>query len=390
MRTYLNQEMTYRGGGITPTEKKTRESNIELFRIVTMLLIIAHHYVVNSGLTNIDGLIAADPLSWRSIFLLIFGAWGKTGINCFVLITGYYMCTSQITAKKFAKLLLEVMFYRIILAAIFWITRYEQFTVLTFLKLLIPITVISTGFPNAFIVFYLFIPFLNILIKNLSEKQHLLLLFLCFFLYVFLGTLPGFSVTFNYVSWFCVLYIVSSYLRLYPKRIFTNTKIWLVLSLCFVLVSISSVIACTWLGAMYDKFMPFVFVMDSNCFLAFGTGLSLFLLFKNIHIGQNKLINWVAASTFGVLLIHTNRDTMRQWLWQDILNVTGNYRSSFLVIHAVLSVLVIFLICTVIDHLRIAFIEAPFFKLWDKHWDGLIKRYKLIETKICTKMNIKG
>ena len=28
---------------------KNRDSNIELYRIVLMLLIIAHHYVVNSG-----------------------------------------------------------------------------------------------------------------------------------------------------------------------------------------------------------------------------------------------------------------------------------------------------------------------------------------------------
>lgn len=31
---------------------KQRRSNIELFRIITMLIIIAHHYVVNSGLLN--------------------------------------------------------------------------------------------------------------------------------------------------------------------------------------------------------------------------------------------------------------------------------------------------------------------------------------------------
>ena len=33
------------------TLKKNRDSNLELYRIIVMLLIIAHHYVVNSGLT---------------------------------------------------------------------------------------------------------------------------------------------------------------------------------------------------------------------------------------------------------------------------------------------------------------------------------------------------
>ena len=70
----------------TQSNEKIRESGIELFRIISMLLIVAHHYVVNSGVLKIAN---ADPLSFNSIFLCLFGAWGKTGINCFVLITGY-------------------------------------------------------------------------------------------------------------------------------------------------------------------------------------------------------------------------------------------------------------------------------------------------------------
>ena len=78
-----------------------RESGLELFRILTMMLIIAHHYVVNSGLIDV---IFTDPLNSKYIFLLLFGAWGKTGINCFLLITGYFMCKSEINMKKFLKL----------------------------------------------------------------------------------------------------------------------------------------------------------------------------------------------------------------------------------------------------------------------------------------------
>ena len=58
----------------TPVKTRRRDSNIELFRIITMLLIVAHHYVVNSGLTYANGPVWSDPLSWRSLFLLIFGA----------------------------------------------------------------------------------------------------------------------------------------------------------------------------------------------------------------------------------------------------------------------------------------------------------------------------
>ena len=45
--------------------KATRESGIELFRIITMLLIIAHHYVVNSTVMDIA---RENPLSMPSVF----------------------------------------------------------------------------------------------------------------------------------------------------------------------------------------------------------------------------------------------------------------------------------------------------------------------------------
>lgn len=87
--------------------KKERSSNLELYRVIVMLLIVAHHYVVNSGLFQ---LMESSTLSGHSLFLYLFGMWGKTGINCFVLITGYFMCKSDISINKFFKLFLEVFF----------------------------------------------------------------------------------------------------------------------------------------------------------------------------------------------------------------------------------------------------------------------------------------
>ena len=91
---------------------KQRNSNLELYRIIVMLLIVAHHYVVNSGMMEE---MAKEPLSSNSIFFYIFGMWGKTGINCFVMITGYFMCKSQITIRKFLKLLFQIEFYNVCL-----------------------------------------------------------------------------------------------------------------------------------------------------------------------------------------------------------------------------------------------------------------------------------
>ena len=76
-----------------------RQSNLELYRIVCMLFIIGHHYVVNSGIANTLFWDTESMSPINRIYLFSLGAWGKTAINSFVLITGYFMCNSTIFKK---------------------------------------------------------------------------------------------------------------------------------------------------------------------------------------------------------------------------------------------------------------------------------------------------
>ena len=193
-------------------EKKERNSNIELYRIIVMLLIVMHHYVVNSGL--LDEMFKT-PLAPESIFLYLFGMWGKTGIDCFVLITGYFMCKSSISLYKFVKLLLQIELYNVLFYCIFLYTGYMTLSFSNIIQVINPIPSVNTGFISCFLLFYLFIPFLNILLNNLSKSQHLLLVILCLGIYTILGTVPWISVTLNYITWFCILYVVASYIRIY-------------------------------------------------------------------------------------------------------------------------------------------------------------------------------
>ncbi len=369
--------------------KKQRQSNLELFRIITMFFIVAHHYVVNSGLTAADGPIYSDVLSGKSIFLLLFGAFGKIGINCFVFITGYFMCKSQITLKKFLKLVFEVVFYRIVIYVIFLATGYTSFSLTGLIKAFLPIKNLGVGFTAAFLVFYLFIPFVNVLVKHLSERQHVLILALVSFAYIFLGSIPGFSVTFNYATWFIVLYIIASYIRFYPKKLFDNKKFWIITAFISVFACLASVICGIILLHKTGINAIYYFVTDSNKLLAVITALSLFMMFKNINIKYSKLINTMGATTFGVLLIHANNDAMREWLWKDLLDNVGAYGTNYLFAHAIISVVLIYIICTLIDIGRINFIEKPFFKFYDKIENKITATYKKAEDKFCAKFNIK-
>ena len=370
------------------TAQKQRNSNLELYRILTMLLIIAHHYVVNSGLTGVDGPILNNLMAKRSLFLLMFGAFGKTGINCFVLITGYFMCKSQITARKFVKLLGEVLFYGFLFNLIFWCSGYEPVTLKGLLLGVFPITSVAQNFTGCYLLFFLCIPFLNMLLRCLSQLQHLYLLAIFGFMYILMGTVPFFYVSMNYVSWFAVLYFIAAYIRLYPVKIFERTAIWGVLTLLFIVLSLASVLAGAWISPQMGQSVYYTFVSDSNTMLAVLTGISSFLFFKNLKMPYSRFINTVSGTTFGVLLIHAANDAMRRWLWRDVLNNVGMYSSRYMPLHAIGSVLAIFVICSILDLLRIRFVEKPFLRLWDRHSDDIMGWYLSMEKKFCEKFHI--
>ena len=344
--------------------QKQRESNIELFRIITMLLIVAHHYVVNSGLMDV---ISQQPTSSRSLFYLIFGAWGKTGINCFVLITGFFMCQSRLTLKRYLKLLLEIYFYRFVIYAVFVMVGMRSISIKSILLMLLPFTSIKDGFTSCFMAFYLFIPFLNIAIHAMSRRQHGLLIGLFLLIYTVLAVFPNIDVLFNYVTWFIVLYFIGSYLRLYDVKwinIHTGRKL-----LMLIAASVASIV----LFAIYagksgmSGHAAFYLLSDSNKPLALLVAVFTFSFFRQLKLGYHKWINTIASTTFGVFLIHANSDTMRTWLWSDTLKNASMYSSQWWFAHALLSVLAVFCVCSFLDYLRIKLIERPFFRFYDQH-----------------------
>ena len=342
---------------------KPRNSNLELFRIIVMFLIVLHHSIVNSGLVP---LIEADFPSTKSTILAFFGCAGKIGINCFVLITGYFMCTSKITLRKGLKLLLEIEFYKIAIFAIFVATGYIHLSFKSIFNGIMPVTSISDGFVSCYLVFYCFIPFLNILIQGMNKRLHLILICLCLLAY----SLPAqvfMTVSFNYVGWFMVVYFIAAYFRLYPPQWSMSAKYTGLFALLFWTISL----CCVWGWAQYCVYRGkppsfFFFVADSNKPLAIATAVSFFLFFKNLKLGYSRVINTIAASAFGVLLIHANSEAMRQWLWLETLDNVGHY-SIDIFAHVIVGVLLIYAVCTLIDLVRIHLLEKPVFKVIDSY-----------------------
>ena len=333
---------------------QARSSNIELYRIIVMLFIVAHHYVVNSGL--LTDVLNNEAMSVQSVFYSLFGMWGKTGINCFVMITGYFMCKSDITIRKFLKLYLQVLFYHFIIWGIFVATGREAFSYERVFIYLLPFARLEHGFVSCFMAFFLFIPFLNILVRNMSQRQHVLLTALLLFVHTGLYHLPACWGDYNYVTWFITLFFVASYIRLYRLPCNESVSCWGWLTLASVMIAMASVVAC-----MYLHKPRYMFVADSPAIMALVVAVCSFMFFKNLPMQYSRIINLVASTTFGVLLIHAHSKAMRIWLWQEVADVVGHYGAAYQYLYAIAVVVVVFATCSVLDMGRIYLLERPIF-----------------------------
>jgi len=83
---------------------KERKSNIELLRIVCIMIIIIHHCTIYS---NFNFKVGVYPFK---VIVQSLGIGGKIGSNCFILITGYFSCHKTSTLKSLKSIWLTTFF----------------------------------------------------------------------------------------------------------------------------------------------------------------------------------------------------------------------------------------------------------------------------------------
>ena len=155
--------------------------------------------------------------------------------------------------------------------------------------------------------FYLLIPFLNLLINSLNKNQHIIFIILMLFIYSILGNIPKIEVNFNYITIFFIIYLIGSFIRIYTCKLFEDKKKISKLLVSCLTVCIISVLFTLCSFGDTNIYTVYFFVYDCNKILAIITSIIIFLWFKNLKLKYNKCINIIASTTFGILCIHDNR-----------------------------------------------------------------------------------
>lgn len=330
---------------------KAREANMELLRIVAMLMVITLH-CVGRGL-----LLSNSVISNVNLLLIQFlDSFSLTANSLFILLTGYYYIGKKFNLRKILSLWGKTLFYCILIFTIYSILNLKT----NFLNSFFPVFSGAYWFITSYIALYFIMPFLNIAINKFSQKQ-------CKFLIIFLVILMGvIRIIFNPADLFnstfmhmIVIYIIGAYIKKYVK-IEPNKQYFIK----YVLVAIIFTVAITILNVLVHiipKTLD-VWIIIANILSYFRNFINiilvymailLFMKFKTINIKSNKLsklILYISPSVFSIYIIHDNVH-LRDMIWQKFSFI--NLANSWLMIpYIILAILIVFTVCLAIDLIR--------------------------------------
>lgn len=342
-------------------EKAERKSNMELLRIISMVMIVLHHYADHGGFVFSNGEITINRVILQAVHLF-----GKMGICVFVLISGYFMVESEFRWRKALKLVMEVQFYALLCFGLTVLSGDVEFTWERLFISVFPVTNSLYWFVTTYMVFYFLTPYLNVMIHHLTKRQHFSLLLFLLVIWSVIPTFLRIDICYSQLGLFILLYLTAAYIRLYPdveglKR-FGKLRYFFA---CYGFIFLT-VLFLDLLEYLIPEFsLDMEYFGGQNKITTYLCALSMFIAFLNMDVRQNKWINGVASTTFGVYLLHDNTFISRL-LWTEWLDTDALIHSYKLLPHLILAAGCVFAGCAVIDQMRQMFLERPLQKILRK------------------------
>lgn len=266
--------------------------NIELLRIILMLMIVTLHYLGHEGI--LESALTGNKL----ILVWTLETFCYVGVNGFVIISGYYLVSSTLKIKKLLALILQIASTAAIIYVTFVALGLAPISKQNVLGAIFPVLTGRYWFATSYIGLYCLVPFLNIIVKNTTKQQMQVLLFLLSALFcswnAFFPILTTVTTQGGYsVVWLVCLYFFSAYLRLYWKYDINKYIYLLGFVLCCLFVAWKK---CTG-NALFLSYVSVPITIAS---------LLLFLFFRDVKIKNHrfkcfKRRGWPSANYYHII-----------------------------------------------------------------------------------------
>lgn len=316
-----------------------RLSNIELLRIVAMIMVLfLHCNYLSLGWIDYNDFLK-NPIT--SFSRALFEQLCVISVNVFVFISGWFGIRANL--KGLSSLIFQVLFYHVLIILLFFILGLE-----------VPITTVLMGFyfgasywfVVAYLILYMFSPVLNIFIEHASRKIYLrvLLFFYLFeFLFGWIFSISGAEFHHGYSALsFIGIYLLAQFIIKHTEKIKKQkTKIYFILYICCSCFPIVLFLVTKKMHHALDYSSPFVLIST----------ISFFFIFNRYNF-SSRVINYLACSSFSIYLVHQHPLIINYYI--DFMNKMYNIIGGLLYIpFLILFALVFGLSCIIIDKVRI-------------------------------------
>ena len=340
-----------------------RNSSIEFLRVIAMLFIVMSHACVHS---NFD--ISASAINFNKLFVQ-WGTLGNLGVDIYVLISGYFLCQKKREYRSILRLFLQVWFYSVLLFLFSSIVLNYNYSVKALLGVIFPTIFQEYWFFTTYIILSLLMPYINVVLEKLGKHSLERLICLMAILWIVIPTFTLQTMYGNALLEFIMLYIIGAYFRMYPQNILsTKSRRYCLLIISGFLLFLSTFVL-DYLGKKNDMFSgKGIMFFERNSPLIVGIAVGLFTIAIYHKPFYNRFINILGACTFGVYLIHDN-PAIRKIIWIDLFHNAEYFSSPLLPIRIIGCMLLVFSVSSLIEYIRISYIE--------KHLLGI--SYKLLD-----------
>ena len=342
------------------SRSSTRQSNIELLRIIVMVMILGCHFATHGKFQFDSQTITISRLGWN---FLEMG--GNFGVVVFVLISGYFLIendTLLIKPKKVIKLWGQIFFYSVTLFLASFLLGKGIPAPLNLVKAVFPITFDQWWFASTYFVLYLLHPYLNRALRSFSKKEYQRLLVLLILIWSVIPTFTATAFQSNPLLEFVLFYSIAGYIRLFGLSHLFSCKKWCALWLIFSAITYLSSVVFLFMGTKLEVFSTYaLYFYKRNSILVLCSAVSFFMLFLNWSIKSNRFINRVSTATFGVYLLHDS-NVLRPFLWETVFHNASFQNTALIIPYSIAVVCVVYIACTLIDLFRIHCIEKAFMK----------------------------
>ncbi len=301
-----------------PPVKAPRNASLDVLRVLAMLMIVIGHCLLHGGILS----AASADSTGNYILAQIIYCMLKVHVNCFILVSGYFLCAGTFRLSKWLKLWGTAFFWSVSLYAVLCLTGSAAFSWVGLVKAFLPFSQQRYWFLTTYLLMYLLTPVCNAAIAQMTQKQHLISLLIFFLVFICYQNLV-FWREFTAMNprdplFFLFLYFVAAYIRKYPFRRKYPWVLGYLLCVGFnaAWVIVEPILCTKLLGyeigdTAFSGYHSIPYVLGSICF---------FMMFVQADIKGwvGKLAVALSPLTFGIYLIHEQPE-MRTFLWQTLL-----------------------------------------------------------------------